>query len=372
MIGSVLLVLVGAVLVGAALIDMLWTTVAASAGGGPITARVSKGMWDGARLFACRGDKVRHGPLRLAGVVIVVVVFSVWLFLAWAGWTLMFLADADAVVAAVTRVPASAVERAYFAGYAMATLGNGEFVPTGTIWRALTVVSTITGFGMATMGITYLVPVVGAVTDRRAKALHISSLGERPADVVVQAWDSGGWGPLEHEMQQIGPELALLGQRHLAYPILHFFHDVDVDAAAAVRIAVLDEAVTLLECGVAPEARPMGSVLSSMRRSVNAYLGALRAAYIAPAEEDPPAPDLAALRSAGIPTVDDDEFRRAVAELSERRRTLRGAIQDDGWTWSHVTELDPNGGGDHRQGIDVDDFQDHSDDGDGARSGVSG
>lgn len=362
MTATVLVFLVGAMLVVVALVDMLWTTVAASAGGGPITSHVSKSLWDGARWFACRGDEVRHGPLRVASVVIIVVVFSVWLTLAWAGWTLVLLADPDAVVAASTGASTSVTERAYFAGYTMGTLGNGEFIPNGTVWQAVTVLATLTGFGMATMGITYLVPVVGAVTDRRARALHIASLGRNPEDIVVQAWQGNDWRALEHELQQIGPTLSLLGQRHLAYPVLHFFHDVDVDAAAAVRIAVLDEAVTLLECAVEPEARPRGSVLGSTRRSINAYLGALRAAYIAPAAEDPPLPDVAALRDAGIPTVGDEEFERAVGALSERRRTLWGAVQDDGWTWDRVRAPSATDG-DTQQGIDVDDFQDHADGG---------
>lgn len=348
---------VGLAIVLVALVDMLWTTVAASAGGGPLTSHVSKRLWDGVRWLSRRGEEIRHGPLRVVSIVIVAAVFSVWLSLAWLGWTLVFLGSPDAVVSATTAQPASVTERAYFAGYSMATLGNGEFVPNGALWQGLTVVTTLTGFGMATMAITYLVPVVGAVTDRRSKALHITSLGSNPAELVVQSWGEDGWSPLEHQLQQIGPDLALLGQRHLAYPILHYFHDVDVDAAAAVRIAMLDEALTLLEHGVAPEVRPRRSVLSSARRSVNAYLGALRAAYIRPADEDPPAPSLRALREAGIPTVSDDEFHEALQELSERRRTLCGALHDDGWTWAEVSGDRGDGGDEHREGIDVDDFQ---------------
>lgn len=357
MTAGVLFGLLGTALLVVAFVDMLWTTVAASAGAGPITGHVSKGLWDAARGIAGRRDEVSHRPLRLASVVIVLAVFGTWLLLAWTGWTLVFLADADGVVTDASGTPASVTERIYFAGYSMATLGNGEFIPNGTIWQLLTVAATLSGFGLATLGITYLVPVVGAVTDRRAQALHVAALGERPTDIVVQAWDGGGWGPLEHELQQIGPSLSLLGQRHLAYPILHFFHDVDADAAAAVRVAVIDEAVTLLQHGVASDVRPHGFVLQGMRRSVNAYLDALRAAYIAPAEQAPPPPDLSRLREVGIATVDDEEFRRALDDLDERRRTLLGAIQDDGWTWTPVMGAPAGEKEEAPEGIDVEDHR---------------
>ena len=45
------------------------------------------------------------------------------------------------------------------------------------------------------------------------------------------------------------------------------------------------------------------------------------------------APDLSALRAAGISTVSDDEFAAAVDDLSHRRRMLLGLVGNDGWNW---------------------------------------
>lgn len=57
------------------------------------------------------------------------------------------------------------------------------------------------------------------------------------------------------------------------------------------------------------------------------------------ASASPPAPttvmypDLDRLRDAGVPTVSDDEFADALADLDERRRKLLGAVDADEWYW---------------------------------------
>ena len=48
-------------------------------------------------------------------------------------------------------------------------------------------------------------------------------LGERPDDALITAWDGTTFGFLPHHLITLGPEMDLLSQRHLAYPVLHFF-----------------------------------------------------------------------------------------------------------------------------------------------------
>lgn len=62
----------------------------------------------------------------------------------------------------------------------------------------------------------------------------------------------------------------------------------------------------------------------------------MRAASIPPMAKAPPAPDLAPLRRAGIPTVSDAEFAAIVAAQDDRRRHLWAVVADAGWTWDRV------------------------------------
>jgi hypothetical protein len=181
-----------------------------------------------------------------------------------------------------------------------------------------------------------LVPVTGAVTDRRTLALEIASLGEDAVDVVCDGAADGDWRALEQHLAAFAQPLHRTGQRHLAYPVLHHFHDTEAHAALAPRVAVLDDALLLLSEGVHPDHRPDPLPLRVTAAGVTSLLQTLASAHIRPADRPPPAPDLARLRAAGIPTVDDATFAAAVEARAERRRLLAGFVHDDGWTWGAV------------------------------------
>jgi hypothetical protein len=346
-----LLAVAGAASVGLALVDMLWTTVAVSAGGGPVTSALSHRLWRVVCAAARRADEP-HRFLRLAGVAVVVSVFTVWIGLVVLGWWLVFSSSPGAVLDATTGRPVGWTARLYYAGFTASTLGVGDLVAGDGLWRVLTVVSAFSGLAVVTMSITYLVPVAGAVVDRRTLALTITSMGRSPQDLLVAAWRGGGWRALEARFQTLAPQLGTLGQRHLAYPVLHYFHDVERSVATAVAVALLDESLTILRFGVAPDARAHGLVVDSTRTSVASFLSTLSVGHIAPTEEAPPAPFLQPLRDAGIPTVDDDEFAAAVADLEERRRLLRGFVRDDGWTWDAIRPDVDEDGDDRGDGVD--------------------
>lgn len=335
------LALGGAALILLALLDMLWTTVAVSAGGGPVTSWESRILWSLLRRTA-HGRPRQHELLHLGGLVVVLTVFVTWIGLLVLGWALVFSSGTAAVREVATADPASFAERLYFAGYTTATLGNGEFAPGPGLWRQLTYVATFSGLAVATMAITYLVPVTSAVTDRRTLGLQLATLGQTPQQLLVSAWRSGDWAALEHELSHLAPQLHLTGQRHLAYPILHYFHDVDERVAVAVGVPVLDEAMCIMQHGIAEHARANALPVASARAGVESFLTALGAGHIRAAPAAPPVPDLEPLRRAGLPTVSDEEFAAACASQEHRRRMLLGLARDDAWSW-HTVRSDAEG-----------------------------
>lgn len=337
-----LLTLLGAGLILLSLVDLVRTTVAASGGRGPLTSRLNHWVWTFA-VGRLGHRHQRHRTLRAVGVLIVVSSLVQWIVLLWTGWTLVFAADISAVREASTGDPAGFWSRAYYTGYAISTMGNGDLVPHGAPWQALTVTMSLTGITVLTLAVTYLVPVVSAVTGRRSLAQQILGLGSTPEAIVVAA-HAGGWAEgLERQLERLATSLSELATQHLAYPVLHYFHDVERDGAIAVATGVLDDALTLLEFGVAPESRPDPVTLRSVRSSVSALLAALASAFIQPADSVPPPPELGTLRAAGIPTVDDDRWRTALEDLRDRRRTIHGFVRDDGWTWESVAGADRAG-----------------------------
>ena len=63
------------------------------------------------------------------------------------------------------------------------------------------------------------------------------------------------------------------------------------------------------------------------------FVDALTEEFVKPADEPPPPRRLSILRDAGVPTVDDQTFRRAVQNAQKSRRFFAGLLRDDGWKW---------------------------------------
>ena len=323
-------VALGSLLVAVALLDVAWTTVAAGSGGGPLTVRIARQLWRGALAVHRRRDS--HTLLSVAGVAIVFVLLGVWIVLTVGGWSLVFNGSEGAVRTAQEGRPAGGLERVYFAGYTVFTLGNGELRPGAGGWQLATVAASGTGLVLVTLSITYLVPVASAVAERRQLASTIGALGSSPHAIVTRAWTGEDFGSLSQHLVSLMPVVERARQQHATYPVLHYFHSQDPASAAAPNLVNLDDALLLLQAGVAPEVRPDRATLLPLAESIGAFLESLRASYITPQREAHPSPSLEPLRRAGIPVVGDAAYVERVAELRDRRRLLAALLVDDGWS----------------------------------------
>ena len=314
----------GVLLVAVANYDALVTTIAVGSGKRPLTAYLARGL---RRLLRAVPRLLPAG-----GPVVVLATVATWIALLWVGYTLVFAADAGAVTDATTAAPASAVSRAYFVGYTLFTLGNGGYAPAVGVWEIATALVALNGLFVVTLAITYMVPVVSAVVERRQFAALINALGSTAEEVVASAWNGRDFSYLEQQLPTVAQQVLLTAQRHLAYPVLHDFRSSERHAASERTLALLDEAVTLVEHGVAEAVRLPPPLVRTVRFAVDeaCRLMPLEASTEMPV---PPPPDLTALVDAGIPTVPQSEFVAAVDGLVERRRHLALLVRAAGWQW---------------------------------------
>lgn len=319
----------GALLVVFTVVDLLWTTLWVEGGAGPLTSPVMALTWRTVRRLG-RGNP---RALTLAGPLVLVVGFAAWILLFWVGWTLVFAGAGSVLVDTINGGPVSWVELLYFTGYSMFTLGNGDFAPRDGVWQIVTVLVTGSGMLFVTLGVTYVLSVLDAVTRKRSFASGVTGLGASGATVVRTAWNGRDFQGLDLLLSTYTTQLNTLASNHKAYPILHYFHSEQPGQASATGIAVLDDALTILRFGVPAERRRSEAVIANARASVDGYLGTLRGSFIRPAAHAPPPPDLASVRAHGIPTVNGSEFVDAVDELDERRRTLLGLVESDAREW---------------------------------------
>ena len=326
---SFLLLLCGTGLLLLVLADLLWTTM--GEGGGPVTKRITSLLWGLALRVHRRWPS--HRFLSIAGLAAFLSAVVLWIVLLWAGWLLVFNSSTGAVIHAQTRVPADVWERVYFTGFTIFTLGTGDYQPSGRLWQVLTALASFNGLFLVTFSITYLVPVVQAATHKRYLAVYISSLGQSAQAILLHCWNGQDFAPLAQHLTAITPDVAQLEQRHLAYPVLHYFHAKQRPEGIALSLSALDEALTILECGIEPDARLEEGTFRPIRQVITEFLETLSSIYIDAEDEAPPAPELTPLRERGLPVVSNEVFVARVAELEKRRRLLEALVCNDGWSW---------------------------------------
>ncbi|WP_458186561.1 potassium channel family protein [Haladaptatus sp. NG-WS-4] len=324
----------GIVLLTTAVVDLLWTTVWVEGGAGPLTSRLMAWSW---RLLRRVGNQ-KSSILTLAGPFIFIVSLATWILLLWGGWTLIFASAEGALIDTLNRGPISWVDRIYFTGYTLFTLGTGDFVPQDGVWQLATALTTGSGLLFVTLSVTYILSVLDAVTQKRAFASDVTGLGMQSEEILRTGWNGDEFHNLELSLNSFISQLNTLTSNHKAYPILHYFYSRHPEQAPVIGIAVLDETLTVLQFGVPEQYRPSDVALTNARASVQNYLNTLHTTFIEPAQRSPPPLDLDALREIGVPTLSDEEFAASLAELDERRRTVLGLVESDARQWPSSDE----------------------------------
>jgi len=314
-----------------ALSDLLWTTFLE--GGPPLTKRICHFAFR-RTLFFCRGKDRR--VIGIAGLVAILSTLATWTLMVWLGWAMIFCSSPSSLIDPNAHSRVDTLDKIYFAGTTIFTLGIGDYQPRGHFWQLLTSVAAGSGFTIFGTALAYLMTVVPAATQKRQLAVVIWSLGKSPDDIIIRAWNGADSTALSPHLISLIPMLALMGESHLSYPILHYIHSTKRSASLAASVASLDEALTILECGLQRGCSLDLPSLGAAREAITEFLKTLQPALISPSKDDPPAPSLKMLKDMGVPVVDDDLFKQSLATLTERRRMLHALVRNEGWTWDAV------------------------------------
>jgi len=319
----------GLVILVVVVVDILWTSLWVDGGAGPLSSVLIPGLWEVIRRLGGR----RSRTLSLAGPVILALTLVAWVALLWGGWTLVFGAAEDALVNARNDKPVTWVNRQYFVAYTMFTMGNGDYYPARDVWEVAASLTTASGMLFVTMGVSYVLSVLSAVTDKRSFASSVTGLGGSAESFVETGWDEDGFGGLDLPLNSLSSQLDPLATQPKAYPILHYYHSEEATQASAVGVAILDEALLVLRYGVERDAQPNRAVVSNARSAVDNYLETLNESFFDPTEETPEPPNLDRVREAGVPTISHTDFEAAIDGHAERRKKLLGIVRSDAWHW---------------------------------------
>ncbi|RLQ83871.1 two pore domain potassium channel family protein [Planomicrobium sp. Y74] len=321
--------ILGMILLIAGIIDFAWTTLWPDGGAGPITKRVSLLFWVLLRWLS--GGK--SSLISLAGPIILIATLLTWILLFWTGWTLLFAADPASFIDTNDNNPISWAERWYVTGYLLFTLGVGDYIMEEGLWQILAVLTAACGLVFITLGVTYILSVLDAVTQKRAFAESVRGIGDNVTEIVSNSWNGKNFNDINLLLSSFSSQLSTLTSQHNAYPILHYYHSSKRDEELAVSVATLDEVLTVFKFGIKEGYGPNKLLIHEARSTIDSFITTLRNGYISPAEMAPPPPDLDTMRDKGLPVVSTDVFLDSLEDLSARRKALLGSLRDNSRKW---------------------------------------
>jgi hypothetical protein len=303
-------------------------------GAGFISKRLSKFIWS--VLLVINKKMGRRKVLEIGGAVILVSILINWLLLIWISASLLFISQPDSLMNVETNTSTTVVNKIFFTGYTLSTLGLGDIEPEGNFWDILTAVLSFTGLILISIAITYLIPVVSAEITKRKISVYINTLGGSVEEILLNHWNAKDFKELEQPFISLIDSIILHAQNHKAYSVLHFFHSSDKKEAFVLNITNLDEALTVLLHSIPKEQRPSFNVLIRLRKAISSYLVTLPATFITPGKKTPPILILTALENKGIKIISGEMVDLEYEKLRTRRRLLLSLLKDDGWEWTDL------------------------------------
>ena len=346
MILHLLFVIIGASLLTVVLSDFAVTAFVPTSEG-RVTAWVGNMVYK--FMFWLAGKNGHRRLLNYIGLVAILAISIAWILLLWSGFTLIYLADPNSVLLGTGKTPTDLFEKIYHVGYTLSTLGIGDYVPGNNFWRVFTSLVSFVGLVTITMSITYLVPVISNAIHKRSLSLRISSFGETPEEIVINSYNGTDFSDAESTLNSLSAEIFLYTQNHVAYPILHHMHSNNPTENITLKLAALDEALTIFLFHVPAELRPSQLQIQSVRRAITAYLETVT--YLGFTEQPPPRPRFHLVEEFTGVTLERTSGPAAeelYAALDKRRRLSYADIRSDGWHWNdmqgekYLTDLDMN------------------------------
>ena len=324
---------VGVGLIVVASLDFVLTALTVGGRAGPLSLRVARVLH---RVLARRNLREHPRLGRMVGPGLLLVIFLSWLSAITLGWTLVFSTEG-----AITRPENAVASLVDPFEFVFATLlGRGGSLSLDTsqpFWTAMEIVLGLMGVAFVTLSLAWILPVVSGVASRREVAAKLAAMGSDAQDVLLTAWDGASFGNLDLHLQALTTDLAALGQRQLAYPAIHYYHSHDWRTSLGPRLAVVDDAVSLLALMDQTPGVPRSSIVS-LRRVVTDYLDAVGETFLEQGLAPPPPPATARLRDAGLFGLDEGEVAERFERIADRRSWLHAYVCHDGWEWDEAMQ----------------------------------
>ena len=313
--------IVGAILLIAIIYDFFYTTLSTS-GAGFISRKVSLISYKVIQYFA---KILGRKAYSYSGIIVNLSIFFTWLLVVWIGLFFLYSSNPEAITNSQGKV-ANNIERLYFTGYILSTLGMGNFFPKTIDLELISSVFSFFGFIFFTSSITYFLSVSSAVINKRTLARSIERFGKTPEKIAAKLLEIDS----SYAFQQFSDFQTMLDKHvsnHQAYPVVHYYSHPEPEVCLGINVVRLDEAVSILLSS--DKATKIKGELEILRGALTAYLNHLEKNY-----------------SGSLPVGEGEISSKPLnytitginpADLKKRRNILRGVLRSEGYEWEDIS-----------------------------------
>ncbi|MDX1752513.1 MAG: potassium channel family protein [Salinimicrobium sediminis] len=181
-----------------------------------------------------------------SGITHLLVTTFLWLAILFLGVFIIYTADEQMVVNGTTGLPATKIERFYFTGYVLSTLGIGDFVPGSETSRILTGILSFTGFVLITTGLTYLLSVLNAVLLKKQLSFFISTTGEDVEELFQYLKKQEDLASLVSDASSFRQQILQNSSSYLAFPMSNYFLSRERKSVLIVQLAAMYEVLKVV------------------------------------------------------------------------------------------------------------------------------
>jgi hypothetical protein len=187
-------------------------------GSGPVCRAIMRGFWLSSRRVRGRSSAVA-APLAMAAVI------GAWAGLAVVGWAFLYLPHLPGGFVYADGVPQEGgfAEAVYISMVTLSTVGFGEIVAGSPGLRLLSAFQAVTGFGLLTATVSWILQMYPALSRRRALAHELN--------LVREAIDPGGLSSLDHRhaaglLESMARNVAAVSIDLVSFYESYYFHEV--------------------------------------------------------------------------------------------------------------------------------------------------
>lgn len=251
--------------------DALWTVVGAGLillmladvfhtllyphGSGPVGRTIMRGFW-------LLSKKLRGGASSMAAPLAMAAVIAAWASLAAIGWALLYLPHLPDGFIYSDGVPKRGgfVEALYVSLVSLSTVGFGEIVASHPLLRLVVALQAVTGFGLLTATVSWILQTYPALNRRRALAHQLNLFREAAGPSGIAALDAGHAAGL---LEGMAENVASVSIDLLSFHETYYFHEVEQRGSLPATIAYAHQLASDAQGTADPELQFAGRMLQA-------------------------------------------------------------------------------------------------------------